>query len=439
MTGVVEHIGLLAGAHTRHHVGHHGPQACPGHDLAGAYTREALIDPVHQGLDAVGADVAVVTVELGCACHTEAVCAQAAGHQLGLVVEQADRGRAGLAGGVEQVDSDGVALDRVDVDAVAQLRGQAAAAHAGTHYHGVEHMLLDFAITLGAHACFLTVALQAQDLAAIEEVHAQALAGRSQALGVLVDVTGRIALGVVAAEVVAGQRGLDGFHLGRRHGSARQAACGQELGDLARMLEALAVAVDMQDTLLLEVKVYAFGLGPGKQVRTRGNGQARCLNGVALVLGDAGDELCKPGQLVPARLGVEQQRRVLAQHPFEALDQGGRVCPGLGVRGRELSAVGKGGLHGGVTVPLEQGDLEAATGQGVGAGHAGDAATNDCDGFHEVRSKKGSSQRHCAANAPSVWNLRDSPGANRACSCGGLRPVACAALQSVNMSAGPGA
>src|SRR5471032_2592021 len=56
---VVEHARRLACPHLRQHVGQHGAQAGPGHDLARADVGETLLYPLQQGADAVGADVAV--------------------------------------------------------------------------------------------------------------------------------------------------------------------------------------------------------------------------------------------------------------------------------------------------------------------------------------------------------------------------------------------
>jgi type I restriction enzyme S subunit len=60
VAGVVEHVGQAAGAHAGQHVGHHGAQTGPGLHAAGADAGEALVHPVHQRADAVGADVVVV-------------------------------------------------------------------------------------------------------------------------------------------------------------------------------------------------------------------------------------------------------------------------------------------------------------------------------------------------------------------------------------------
>eukprot|EP01136_Pigoraptor_vietnamica_P021551 Opistho-1_new@71841 len=224
VAGVVEHVGQSARTHARHHVRHHGPQAGPGLDAARAHAREAPVDPVHERADAVGADVEVHAVELGRARDTEAVDAQSAGHQLGLVVEQADLRRAVLALCVVKHHGDGVALDRVDVEAVAELRAQGAAVHASADHHRVAvHHLAAGQRDLRRRA----IALHASHGVAGQQLHAQALAGERQAVGELVDVAGAVALGVVTAEVVTGQGGLDGAHLVGRDGAARQAAFGQ--------------------------------------------------------------------------------------------------------------------------------------------------------------------------------------------------------------------
>ena len=100
-------------------------------------------------------------------------------------------------------------------------------------------------------------------------------------------------------------------------------------------------------------------------------------------MGHGGHEFDKPGYFVPGGAGIDQQWRVAFEHPFQALEDGGPAGPDFGVRRRELPAVGKRDFHGSVAMALEQGHGKAAFGQGVGGGHTGDTATNDCDCFHE--------------------------------------------------------
>ena len=402
MAGVVEHVGQAAGADAGQHVRHHGPQAGPGLDAARAHAREALVDPVHQRLDAVGADVAVEAVELGRAGDAEAVHAQAAGDQLGLVVQQAHIRRGGLALFVVQHHGDGVALDRVDVEAIAQLGADGAAVHAGADHHRIRaHHLAVRQRDVGG----LARALHAGHRAARQQANATAFAGQAHAVGVLVDVAGAVALGVVAAVVLASQRGFDGAHLVGRDGAARQAAFGQQLAHFARVVEAGLVAVDVQDALLLQVEVDALGLRPAEQVLARGNCQLGSGDGVLAVHGDGGRELGEPGQLVPARLGVDQQRRVGLEHPLDALEQGGGVGPGFGVGGRQLPAVGVAGFHARVAVLFDQGDVVTFAGQGVGAGDAGDAAADDDELCHWVsldsrQTGMGTTRTPCAGHDP---------------------------------------
>lgn len=439
---------MPAAAHARHHVGHHRAQARPGHHAARGHAGEAARHPVHQRADAVGADVAVLAVELGRAGHAEAVHPQPARHDLGLVVEQAHRGCGGLAGLVGEVHGDRVALDRVDVDAVAQLRGERAAGHARAHHHAVEVQRL-LAFGCGQrHAHAVVPRLQAPHVLPVEATHAAALRRLGQAVGELVDVAGGVALGVPAAEVAARQRGCDRTDLLGRHGTARQAAGGQQLRHLLRMLEARLVTVDVQDALAPVIKVDAFLGGPGVEVFARGDRQARRLDGVAAVVRDVGNELGKPAQLVPARPRVHQQGRIGLEHPLQALPDRGRVVPHLGIRGRQLAAVGVGGFHRGVAMALEQGDGQAATGQGIGGGDAGDTAADDSNGFHEESSQVresvevGSLRRACRGpGAPSVADLRDSRARRAsACSFGAGRRRTPPASSSESMGdAGPGA
>ena len=227
------------------------------------------------------------------------------------------------------------------------------------------------------HAGDLAIRLHVQHFVFSEELHPQAFAGLGQTKGEFVDVAGGVALCEIAAVVLALQCGFDGFHLVGRHGAARQAALGQQLGDFARVVKALFVTVDVQDAFALVVKLNALGFGPSKVVLTRFNGQLGRGDGVVFVLGDGSHELGHPAELVPSGGGVHQQGRIAFEHPLEALDEGGRVGPDFGVGGRQLAAVGIGRFHAGVAVFFDQGDLDALLGQGVSGCDAGDAAAND--------------------------------------------------------------
>ena len=407
VAGVVEHVVALAAAHAGHHVGHHGAQAGPGFAAAGVHTGEELVHPGNQRADAVGADVVVNAVVLGSTRHAEAVCPKAAGDQLSFVVQQADPGCCLLAGFVVQRHGNRVALDRVNVQPVAQLRGNAAAVHTGAHHHAVKAVGLSSALVMQLEGGHRAVGAGAGDLMAVKRGYAQARTGLRQAVGELVDVAGGVALGVVAAVIGALQGGLNGAHFLRRDGAAREATGCQHGGDLARMLKTRLVAVDVQDAFALVVEVNALCLRPGKQVFAGRNGQAGGGFGVLAVLGDGGYKLCHPAQLVPGGGRVHEQGRVLGEHPFQPLHEGAGVGPDLGVGGRELAAVGIGRFHARVAVLLDQGDLVAGLGQGVGAGNAGDAAADDGYVFHEssFRCVANKGTRLCtlrARRAPSV-------------------------------------
>ena len=380
MPGVVEHIGPSTPTHARHHVGHHGAQAGPGHDLAGVDARETLVHPGDEGSDAVGANVFVVAIEFGGARHAESIHPQAAGHQLGLVIQQAHDGRRRLALCVWQVDGDGIPLHRVDVDPVAQLRGKAAALDAGTNHQPIK-LVRDMAVTVSNGDFSLgAIAVQRQNVLPIQALHTQALSRARHARGELVDVARGVALGEIAAVVIASQRGLDGFHFARGHGTAWQAAQGQHLAHFTGVIKALFFAVDMQDALFFEIEIHALRLRPGKQMFTRRNGQASRLHGVALVMRDVANELQHPAQLVPAGLGVDQERCVAFQHPLHALEDGGPVVPHLGIGRGQLTPVGKRGFHGHVAVFLKQRHGKAALGQGISRGDASDAAADHGNG-----------------------------------------------------------
>ena len=54
---------------------------------------------------------------------------------------------------------------------------------------------------------------------------------------------------------------------------------------------------------------------------------------------------------------MDEQRRILAQHPFQALEEGARLVPDLGVGGRKLAAIGEGGAD--VKFSIRRNDVAA--------------------------------------------------------------------------------
>ena len=150
-----------------------------------------MLHPIHQRLDAIGANVAVVAIELCRARHAETVYAQSAGDQFGFVVKQAHIGRTGLALRIVEVDGDGVALHRVNVHSVAQLRCEISAGYTGTHHPGVEDVHAGLCVALcHGHHCLCVVTLHMGDILVVQNAHAQTLCGICQAVGELVYVTG---------------------------------------------------------------------------------------------------------------------------------------------------------------------------------------------------------------------------------------------------------
>ncbi len=178
-----------------------------------------------------------------------------------------------------------------------------------------------------------------------------------------------------------------------------------------------------------------------------GNGELGGGRGVGLIVGQGGDELGHPTQLVPGQGRRHQQRRIALEHPFQTLEQGAGVRPHLGIRGRQLPAIGVRSLHARVTVAVDDGDAVAGAGQSVGAGHAGDAAADDGDMGHKnlslkanVPNKKRTLNAHpCASNdplclEPERFALRQPcmTHESSACSCGGPCDVSTTTLQSAS-------
>ncbi len=111
------------------------------------------------------------------------------------------------------------------------------------------------------------------------------------------------------------------------------------------------------------------------------DGEARGRHCVLLVFRNGGDELAHPGDLVPGGLGIDEQRRAGLHHPFDALEHGGPAVPDLGIRGRELAAIGEGGFHRRIGLAIEDGHAAAALHQIIGRRDAGNARADDGNGF----------------------------------------------------------
>ena len=98
-----------------------------------------------------------------------------------------------------------------------------------------------------------------------------------------------------------------------------------------------------------------------------------------------GQKLKSPLVLQPARaqrvLRTEQQRSFLAEHPFQGFEGCIAVGPGLAVADGDLRRIGKTGFHGGVRLPLHDGDLVAALQEVPRGADANDACAKN-NNFH---------------------------------------------------------
>ena len=189
-----------------------------------------------------------------------------------------------------------------------------------------------------------------------------------------------------------------------------QPALGQQAVDHAGVREVLLPVVEMQDAAPLEVEVDALARGHLEQHRAGGDGEPHGLDGVGLVARDVRQELGHPADLVQRRPRVDEQRRVGLQHPLQALQHGAPLGPDLGVRGRQLAAVGEARLHRGVAVAVEDRHLEAAVQQFIGGRQAGHAGADHGNSGHGS-TLQGSGG--CAAECPlRALDLRVSPEAS---------------------------
>src|SRR5690606_16771528 len=121
MSSVVEHTGASASTDARHHIGHHGAQSCPRYNT-GCFHIEVMASPTHQRLDPVSADITIFTVVFCGACDAETILPQAAGDDLGLLIQQTDPGGVVLAFLSVQMHGNGIAFDGINIDAITKLR-----------------------------------------------------------------------------------------------------------------------------------------------------------------------------------------------------------------------------------------------------------------------------------------------------------------------------
>ena len=190
VTRVIEHGGQPARTDSRHHIGQHGAQPCPGYDAAGANPRETLLDPSGERPDPVIPDITVIAAEFRRTRNPEPIISQPAGDYLGGIVQQTDRRCRFLGGLVVQLNGDGIPLHRVNVDSVPQLGGQFPATHARTDHHTIKGVTsLLFTIKRGDPGVGL-IRTQFRHRVLITGFDAEAKNGLRQAIGELMDITG---------------------------------------------------------------------------------------------------------------------------------------------------------------------------------------------------------------------------------------------------------
>ncbi len=152
VSGVVVDARILAGTYFGHHVRHHRPQARPGYDMLGIDARHQATGPGNQWSYAVVANVIVHAIEFSGTRDAQAIFAQSAGYDLGLVIQQADPCCSFPAFFVRQFDRDRITFDWIDIDPVTQLRGESTAFDTGTDNHTVKAVAFDtvvFVLVIG--------------------------------------------------------------------------------------------------------------------------------------------------------------------------------------------------------------------------------------------------------------------------------------------------
>ena len=213
---------------------------------------------------------------------------------------------------------------------------------------------------------------------------ALAFASRGKAARELADVACRVRGGIVPAAVIARDSGVDPAHLLRGNLKPVEPACTNQFIGACGISEACCIAVDVENAALLAIEIDAFPLGEIEQVFARLDREPHCFHRVDIVPGDCAEKLGNPRELVPARAGVEQQRRIAPRHPAQALEHGADRVPHFAIAGRKLPAVGERGFHGRKRLAIDDGDMVPAFEQRVGRGNAGDAGSDNRKMRHEL-------------------------------------------------------
>ncbi len=230
--------------------------------------------------------------------------------------------------------------------------------------------------------------MQATDGGIVVEGRAEAGAGLGEAAGEGVDIARVVRGGEEAAVEIPRQRRFQRAHLRGRDAHALEPALGEQGVDAGGAVEAVFVAIDVEDAARLAVEIDAFGLGHLVQDAAGGDGHAHGIDRIAVVVRDLRHELHHPGILMPGGFGVHEERGILLGHPFDAFEDGGPAGPDLGIAGGELAAIGEGGLHACIAVPVEDRDGIAALEERIGGGDAGDTGADHGDMLHDPRSDK---------------------------------------------------
>ncbi len=262
--------------------------------MLGRDIREECFAPVAQRFDPVIANVEVVAIELGRSGDTETVLAQTAGHDLGLVIQQADPWGRRLAGFVIEVDGDRISFDRVDVHAVAQFGRDGPAADTCANHDTVK-MLLFLAILAGPIQTDARAGvMDFGDLRFVMECHAEFFAAFAEFAGIAVNVTGEIGWGVEAANRFGFQSRFQLLDFGCGQFLPLKSAFVQHDVDAARVIEFGLLFVDMQNAAFLDVEFDPYFCCKLKQVFAGRDGELCGFDCVGFVIGNVAHEFGHP-------------------------------------------------------------------------------------------------------------------------------------------------
>ena len=232
---------------------------------------------------------------------------------------------------------------------------------------------------------------QPQHIVVVQELNTAFGAAPGQRLGKHTGVAAFVAGGESAAHDLLGKLAQGGFdleQLGSGYHLARHAVFAHQRGGVASGVERFLFGVVVRNAALQPVVVNAGAAHHVFQGGVAVGAQGDELLHIALEGGVVAlrQKLQAPAPLLPAftkwQARPEQQRRVVAEHPFQRLERRVAVGPGFAVTDGNLRGIVKAGFQRGIKLPVHHRDFVPALQQMPGGADADNARAQNYN-FHD--------------------------------------------------------